>query len=127
VQFVTGHCQKDGKEPDWHSLGRPNQTLVIYMGLMKSAHIQQRLLDAGRAADTPVAILENGTRPEQRVITGTLEQLAGLIEQHQVQSPALLVIGEVVSLQSKLAWYGQQTAGKSALNNSRRPALLQQI
>lgn len=127
VQFVTGHCQKDGKEPDWHSLGRPNQTLVIYMGLMKSAHIQQRLLEAGRAASTPVAILENGTRPEQRVITGTLEQLAGLIEQHQVQSPALLVIGEVVSLQHKLAWYGQQTAGKSALNNSRRPALLQQI
>ena len=122
VQFVTGHCQKDGKEPDWQSLGRPNQTLVIYMGLMKSAHIQQRLLDAGRAADTPVAILENGTRPEQRVISGTLSQLAGLIEQHQVQSPARLVIGEVVSLQHKLAWYG-----KSALDNSRRPALLQQI
>ena len=108
VQFVTGHCQKDGKEPDWHSLSRPNQTLVIYMGLMKSAHIQAQLLAAGRAADTPVAILENGTRPEQRVITGSLAQLAELIEQQQVQSPALLVIGEVVALQSKLAWYGKQ-------------------
>ncbi len=108
VQFVTGHCQKDGKEPDWHSLSRPNQTLVIYMGLMKSAHIQASLLTAGRAPQTPVAILENGTRPEQRVITGTLAQLADLIEQHQVQSPALLVIGEVVSLQSKLSWYGKQ-------------------
>jgi len=108
VQFVTGHCQKDGQEPDWHSLSRPNQTLVIYMGLMKSAHIQAQLLAAGRAADTPVAILENGTRPEQRVITGTLAQLAELIEQQQVQSPALLVIGEVVALQSKLAWYGKQ-------------------
>jgi len=118
VQFVTGHCQKDGKEPDWHSLGRPNQTLVIYMGLMKSAHIQARLLAAGRAADTPVAILENGTRPEQRVITGELAQLASLIEQHQVQSPALLVIGEVVSLQHKLAWYGQSAV---------RPALLEKI
>lgn len=118
VQFVTGHCQKDGKEPDWQSLGRPNQTLVIYMGLMKSAHIQARLLEAGRAPATPVAILENGTRPEQRVITGELAQLASLIEQHQVQSPALLVIGEVVSLQHKLAWYGQ-----SAL----RPALLEKI
>ena len=108
VQFVTGHCQKDGKEPDWHSLSRPNQTLVIYMGLMKSAHIQAQLLAAGRAADTPIAILENGTRPEQRVITGNLAQLADLIEQHQVQSPALLVIGEVVALQQKLAWYGKQ-------------------
>jgi uroporphyrin-III C-methyltransferase / precorrin-2 dehydrogenase / sirohydrochlorin ferrochelatase len=76
--------------------------------LMKSAHIQAQLLAAGRAADTPVAILENGTRPEQRVITGTLAQLAELIEQQQVQSPALLVIGEVVALQSKLAWYGKQ-------------------
>jgi uroporphyrin-III C-methyltransferase/precorrin-2 dehydrogenase/sirohydrochlorin ferrochelatase len=108
VQFVTGHCQKDGKEPDWQSLSRPNQTLVIYMGLMKSAHIQAQLLAAGRSADTPVAILENGTRPEQRVFTGTLGQLATLIEQHQVQSPALLVIGEVVALQQKLAWYGAQ-------------------
>lgn len=109
VQFVTGHCQKDGKEPDWHSLSRPNQTLVIYMGLMKSAHIQAQLLAAGRAADTPIAILENGTRPEQRVITGTLAQLADLIEMQQVQSPALLVIGEVAALQQKLAWYGNRT------------------
>ncbi|MCT6698016.1 siroheme synthase CysG [Rheinheimera sp. 4Y26] len=109
VQFVTGHCQKDGKEPDWHSLSRPNQTLVIYMGLMKSAHIQAQLLAAGRAADTPIAILENGTRPQQRVITGSLARLADLIEQQQVQSPALLVIGEVVALQQKLAWYGTQT------------------
>ncbi len=107
VQFVTGHCQKDGQEPDWHSLSRPRQTLVIYMGLMKSSHIQQQLLQAGRAATTPVAILENGTRPEQRVIIGTLAELASLVEQHQVQSPALLVIGEVVSLQHKLAWFGQ--------------------
>jgi uroporphyrin-III C-methyltransferase/precorrin-2 dehydrogenase/sirohydrochlorin ferrochelatase len=112
VQFVTGHCQKDGKEPDWDSLSRANQTLVIYMGLMKSAHIEQRLRSAGRAADTPIAIIENGTRPEQRVITGTLAGMAALVEQHQVQSPALLVIGEVVALQSKLAWYGtaQHTA-----------------
>jgi len=75
---------------------------------MKSAHIQAQLLAAGRSADTPVAILENGTRPEQRVFTGTLGQLATSIEQHQVQSPALLVIGEVVALQQKLAWYGAQ-------------------
>ncbi len=109
VQIVTGHCQKDGKEPDWHSLSRPQQTLVIYMGLMKSAHIQQQLLQAGRSPQTPVAILENGTRPEQRVVTGQLADLAVLIQQHQIQSPALLVIGEVVSLQAQLAWYGAQS------------------
>lgn len=106
VQFVTGHCQKDGKEPDWASLSRANQTLVIYMGLMKSAHIEQQLRSAGRADHTPIAIIENGTRPDQRVITGTLAGMAALVEQHQVQSPALLVIGEVVALHPKLAWYG---------------------
>jgi uroporphyrin-III C-methyltransferase/precorrin-2 dehydrogenase/sirohydrochlorin ferrochelatase len=71
---------KEGKEPDWASLSR--------------------------ADHTPIAIIENGTRPDQRVITGTLAGMAALVEQYQVQSPALLVIGEVVALQAKLAWYG---------------------
>ena len=119
VQFVTGHCRKDGTEPDWSSLAKPNQTLAIYMGLMKAEHIQQQLLQAGRAAETPVAIIENGTRPEQRVFTGQLAELAALIEQQQVQSPALLIIGEVVALQSQLAWFGASTsqAASQALLN----------
>ena len=108
VQFVTGHCRKDGVEPDWHSLSRPNQTLVIYMGLMKVEHIQQQLLSAGRAADIPVAVIENGTRPEQRVFTGKLSEMASLVAEHQVQSPALLIIGEVVALQQKLHWFGDR-------------------
>lgn len=108
VQFVTGHCRKAGDEPDWHSMSRPHQTLVIYMGIIKAADIQQQLLAAGRAADTPLAIIENGTRREQRVVTGTLAELALLVEQQQVVSPALLVIGEVVSLQPKLHWFGQR-------------------
>jgi uroporphyrin-III C-methyltransferase/precorrin-2 dehydrogenase/sirohydrochlorin ferrochelatase len=108
VQFVTGHCRKDGVEPDWQSLSRPNQTLVIYMGLMKVEHIQQQLLAAGRGADIPVAVIENGTRPEQRVFTGQLSQLADLVAEHHVQSPALLIIGEVVALQQKLNWFGDR-------------------
>lgn len=108
VQFVTGHCRPDGSEPDWHSMSKTNQTLVIYMGLMKAAHIQQQLINAGRSASTPVAIIENGSRPEQRIVTGTLAQLASLINQHQLGSPALLVIGEVVSLQQDLHWFGQR-------------------
>ena len=110
VQFVTGHCRPDGSEPDWHSMSKANQTLVIYMGLMKAAHIQQQLLQAGRSGDTPVAIIENGTRQEQRIVTGTLQQLAALVITHQVSSPALLVIGEVVSLQQDLHWFGQRPA-----------------
>lgn len=106
VQFVTGHCRKDGTEPDWQSMSTPNQTVVIYMGLMKAAHIQQQLISAGRAATTPVAIVENGTRLEQRIITTQLSELAAQIDNEQVKSPALLIIGEVVSLQQQLHWFG---------------------
>jgi len=62
IQFVTGHCKKDGQELDWQSLAKPNQTLAIYMGVIKSPHIQAELLQHGRKADTPVAVIENGTR-----------------------------------------------------------------
>ncbi|KKO45151.1 siroheme synthase [Arsukibacterium ikkense] len=106
VQFVTGHCRPDGSEPDWQSMSTANQTVVIYMGLMKAAHIQQQLLAAGRAATTPVAIIENGTRLQQRIITTELSELAAKVSTEQVQSPALLIIGEVVSLQRQLHWFG---------------------
>lgn len=106
VQFVTGHCQHDGSEPNWFSMSNTNQTLVIYMGLMKAAYIQQQLIKAGRSAETPVAIIENGTRREQRIVTGKLYNLAELVMQHQISSPALLVIGDVVSLQQDLHWFG---------------------
>lgn len=108
VQFVTGHCRKDGKTPDWEALAKPNQTLLVYMGLINSSDIQHELVQQGRDPNTPVALVENGTRPEQRVVTGTLGNLVELIESHKVKSPALIVIGEVVALQSKLAWFGEQ-------------------
>ncbi|MEC8208535.1 MAG: uroporphyrinogen-III C-methyltransferase, partial [Pseudomonadota bacterium] len=107
IQFVTGHCKKDGQELDWQSLAKPNQTLAIYMGVIKSPHIQAQLLKHGRGADTPVAIIENGTRKEQRVVTGQLGELADLISRHSIISPALLIIGEVASLHHQLAWFGQ--------------------
>ncbi|MEI5639826.1 MULTISPECIES: siroheme synthase CysG [unclassified Pseudoalteromonas] len=108
IQFVTGHCKKEGQELDWASLAKPNQTLAIYMGVIKSPHIQQQLITHGRAATTPVAIVENGTRKSQRVITTQLEQLAETITEHQVQSPALLIIGEVASLHAELAWFNKE-------------------
>jgi uroporphyrin-III C-methyltransferase / precorrin-2 dehydrogenase / sirohydrochlorin ferrochelatase len=108
VQFITGHCRSDGSEPDWASMRSANQTLVIYMGLMKAGHIQQQLIAAGRSASTPVAIVENGSRTDQRIVSGELNQLAGLIEHHQLQSPSLLIIGEVVRLQQDLHWFGNR-------------------
>lgn len=113
IQFVTGHCKKDGQELDWPSLAKPNQTLAIYMGVIKSPHIQAQLLKHGRGADTPVAIIENGTRKNQRVVTGKLGELADLIERHSIISPALLIIGEVASLHQQLHWFGAKVQTSS--------------
>lgn len=113
IQFVTGHCKKDGQELDWQSLAKPNQTLAIYMGVIKSPHIQAQLLKHGRGADTPVGIIENGTRKNQRVVTGKLGELADLIERHSIISPALLIIGEVASLHEELHWFGEKAQTSS--------------
>lgn len=103
--FITGHCQSEGKEPDWQQLAATNQTLVIYMGLMRSEHIQQQLVSHGRSGTTPLAIIERGTQASQRVLTGTLDELATLAS--QAQSPSLIVIGEVVALRKQLAWFAE--------------------
>jgi len=113
IQFVTGHCKKDGQELDWQSLAKAHQTLAIYMGVIKSPHIQAELLKHGRSATTPVAIIENGTRKNQRVVTGQLGELADLIERNSVISPALLIIGEVASLHEQLHWFGEKAQTSS--------------
>ncbi len=77
------------------------------MGVVKSPDIQAKLIEHGRAETTPVAIVENGTRKNQRVFTTTLEQMASEIEAQHVQSPALLIIGEVAALHQELAWFGK--------------------
>ncbi|PSU76777.1 siroheme synthase CysG [Photobacterium phosphoreum] len=103
AMFITGHLKPDGKQLDWSTLARGNQTLVIYMGLMKSNHIQQQLLQHGRAPDTPIAIIERGTQATQKVLTGQLHELADLAQ--HAASPSLIVVGEVVKLSHKLAWF----------------------
>ncbi|UPQ89118.1 uroporphyrinogen-III C-methyltransferase [Vibrio sinaloensis] len=105
VQFITGHVQKDGREIEWHSLAQSNNTLVFYMGLKQSAYISQKLLAAGLAATVSCAIIENGTRSEQRVFTGLLKDLPSMAE--QAISPALIVVGEVTKLHDKLKWFNQ--------------------
>ncbi|MFK3842357.1 MULTISPECIES: siroheme synthase CysG [Serratia] len=106
VTFITGHCRPDGEGLDWADLARARQTLAIYMGTMKAADISQRLIAHGRAATTPVAVISRGTRADQRVQIGTLQQLEELAQQAPL--PALLVIGEVVELHHQIAWFGHQ-------------------
>ncbi|PSW14465.1 uroporphyrinogen-III C-methyltransferase [Photobacterium rosenbergii] len=105
VQFITGHVQKDGREIEWGSLAQSNNTLVFYMGLKQSGHICDKLITHGLAADTPCAIIENGTRPEQRVLSGTLATLPELAK--GAVSPALIVVGSVASLSEHLQWFNQ--------------------
>ncbi|MGL1289505.1 uroporphyrinogen-III C-methyltransferase [Vibrio parahaemolyticus] len=105
VQFITGHVQKDGREIEWRSLAQSNNTLVFYMGLKQSSHIMDKLITHGLDPEMSCAIIENGTRPEQRVFQGKLNELSSMAE--QAVSPALIVVGSVTQLHNKLAWFGK--------------------
>ena len=108
VRFVTAHT-KDGDDGiDWAALAQEKQTLAFYMGVSGLERIRERLIRHGRSPSTPFAIIENGTRPEQRVVLGTLADLPELARSHQVGAPALLVIGEVAALAGNLHWFGSK-------------------
>jgi uroporphyrin-III C-methyltransferase len=96
LRLITGHGRSGEPQLNDASLAAANQTLVFYMGLSWSASISAQLLAQGRDADTPVAIIENGTRPEQRVLITTLKALAQTVENEKPVSPSLLMIGDVV-------------------------------
>ncbi|WP_456296589.1 uroporphyrinogen-III C-methyltransferase [Vibrio sp. AK197] len=104
AMFITGHLKAESDDLDWSTLARGQQTLVIYMGLMKSEYIQQQLIEHGRHASTPIAIIERGTQSTQKVFKGQLSQLSELAK--DAQSPSLIVVGEVVALSDKLQWFG---------------------
>ncbi len=111
VRFVTGH-RKDGSfDLNWADLVSPSQTLVFYMGLTGLADICQQLIAHGRAASTPAALIQQGTTQQQRVYSGTLSNLAELVAEHEVRAPTLVIVGEVVRLREKLAWFEGAQAG----------------
>lgn len=97
VTFVTAETRPGGAGPDWAALSAPNHTLAIYMGVAGAAAVQAGLIEGGRAAGTPVAVIENGSRPDQRIVTGRLDGLASLIAHEKIVSPALLIVGEVAA------------------------------
>lgn len=103
--FVTGHLRDGTLDLNWPALVQPRQTVVFYMGLKSVRHICDRLREHGMAGDMPVALVEQGTTPQQRVHCATLATLPTAIQNAGVRSPALLIVGEVVSLRPRLAWF----------------------
>lgn len=102
VRFITGHG-KELNDAQWQCIAKANQTLVFYMGLNKASYIQEMLLSQKMRPSVPVAIIEKGTLPTQKVVIGQLDQLAEMAKHRE--SPSLIIVGEVVSLNEKLRWF----------------------
>jgi len=118
VAFVTGHehPDKDGTEIDWEKLSVGSGTVVFYMGIKNLPVITANLMAHGRPSQTPVALIRWGTRAEQQVLEGTLADIAELAHKHGFKAPAITVVGEVVKLRAKLAWFDRRPLfGRSVL------------
>jgi uroporphyrin-III C-methyltransferase/precorrin-2 dehydrogenase/sirohydrochlorin ferrochelatase len=107
VHLLTGHGKESLDAMDWPALAQDHQTLAIYMGVARLEEFTQRLLEHGRRPDTPFAIIENGTLPQQRVVSGVLQELPARAKEHAIHPPALLVVGEVAALATEHAWFGR--------------------
>lgn len=104
--FVTGHCKADGElSLDFDSLVRPGQTIVIYMGLAGLPQLATGLIAHGMRADMPAALIQQGTTVRQRVLVATLGELPKRALASDLQPPTLIIIGEVVRLRGRLAWF----------------------
>jgi len=103
--FVTGHLKDNSMDLDWEMLARPKQTIVVYMGLQGLEMLCAQLIKHGLPDNTPAAIVQQGTTPQQRVICGTLATLPGNPEVKTLHAPTLIIIGGVVSLREKLSWF----------------------
>ena len=105
VRFVTGHLKSDDANLSWPELANPSQTLVFYMGLVGLKEICESLIQHGRAATTPVALIEKGTTQEQRVLVADLQSIAARVAAEEVHAPTLVIVGEVVQLHRHLQWF----------------------
>lgn len=110
VVFVTGHLQDGTVNLNWKALAQPNQTVVFYMGLHGVPDICRGLIGHGMPATTPVALVQQGTTPNQRVFASTLENLPELVEKESIQAPTLIIVGNVVRLRDQLNWFEPRPA-----------------
>jgi len=111
--FVTGHLKDGSCDLDWPALARPRQTVVIYMGLTALADICDQLVAHGLPPHTPAAVVQQGTTLDQQVVSATLSDLAAHVADAGLQSPCLIIVGEVVRLRDELDWFDAQRAAAS--------------
>jgi len=103
--FVTGHLKDGSMDLDWPALARPRQTVVVYMGLLCLPILCAKLIEYGQSPDLPAAVVQQGTAPTQRVVTGTLATLPDLAERAALHGPTLIIVGDVVRLRERLNWF----------------------
>jgi uroporphyrin-III C-methyltransferase/precorrin-2 dehydrogenase/sirohydrochlorin ferrochelatase len=113
VKFVTGQLKNRTTDLNFHELVHPNQTVVFYMGLHTLPILSKKLIEHGKPGDTPAAIVSRGTLADQKVLTGTLDTLPALQEKAQLPAPALIIVGEVVSLHENLSWFGEEVLAQN--------------
>lgn len=138
VRFVTGFLKAGSPNSNFKSFLDTDETVVFYMGLHSLARLTEGLVEAGRSAETPIAIVSNASMPNQQVLTGTLATIVAQQAQAQLPTPALLIMGNVVSLHDDLSWYNQHNQnsddradnwlreGISSLNKEKKPSASQQ-
>jgi uroporphyrin-III C-methyltransferase / precorrin-2 dehydrogenase / sirohydrochlorin ferrochelatase len=105
VRFVTGHLKSNDPNVQWPELANPTQTIVFYMGLVGLRDICESLIAHGRAATTPVALIERGTTQHQRVLIADLATIADVVASQEVHAPTLFIVGDVVKLHENLKWF----------------------
>ncbi len=106
--FVTGHLKDNSMDLDWDMLARPRQTIVVYMGLKGLSHLCAKMMEHGLAPDTPIAVVQQGTTLNQKVVIGALSNMPEKVEAAALKAPTLIIIGQVVRLHDKLAWFNPE-------------------
>jgi uroporphyrin-III C-methyltransferase/precorrin-2 dehydrogenase/sirohydrochlorin ferrochelatase len=118
--FVTGHLKDGSMDLNWDMLAQPRQTVVFYMGLQGVDVLCSELIRRGVSPQLPAALIQQGTTPQQRVFTGTLATLPGIVHGSEVRAPTLIIVGEVVRLRDKLAWFTPGEAREGGLIAAQR-------
>lgn len=114
LSFVTGRLANDTCSPDWQQLAGTGRTAVVYMGVKQASQLREQLLEAGFDKRFPVALIANGTRSDQQVFHGNINELPALAAKLSQNAPGLIIIGEVAALGKKLAWFESGTAIRKA-------------